>query len=153
MKRSAGILPYKIIDNDIYIYLEHPGGPYWQGINEWSICKGEFKKVNERAINAAIREFGEESGTIIDKNKLEYLASRKVSGDKLVILFIANVDIDPSKMSSNTFKLESPKGSGIIKEYPEMDKAEWFLLEDAYDIIFNNQKYFLDKLEKRLSEV
>ena len=44
MKRSAGILPYKIIDKDIYIYLEHPGGPYWDGINEWSICKGEYKK-------------------------------------------------------------------------------------------------------------
>ena len=105
MKRSAGILPYKVIENKIYIYLEHPGGPYWDGVNEWSVCKGEYKRGIETARQAAIREFGEESGTIIDISKLEYLASNKVSGDKLVVLFMANVDIDPSKMTSNTFKL------------------------------------------------
>ena len=53
LKRSAGILPYKYIDEDVYIYLEHPGGPFWKGKDEWSICKGEY--TEEKAIDAAIR--------------------------------------------------------------------------------------------------
>ena len=149
MKRSAGILPYKIVDKKIYVYLEHPGGPYWQGINKWSICKGE-KRYKEKACMTAIREFCEESGTLIDREELDYLVSNKVSNDKLVILFIANVDIDPTKMTSNTFKKEFPKGSGIICEFPEMDEANWFLIDDAYDVIFDNQVFFLRRLYDKL---
>lgn len=150
MKRSAGILPYKIIDNKVYVYLEHPGGPFWKDINEWSLCKGEYKLNNESSKKAAIREFYEESGTKIKATDLEYLSSHKVSNMKLVIVFIVNVDIDPSKMVSNTFKREFPKGSGVIREFPEMDKADWFLLDDAYDIIFKSQVFFLDRLKERL---
>ena len=73
MKRSAGILPYKIENKRMYVYLEHPGGPYWKGINKWSICKGEYNIKNEKAIDAAVREFYEESGSKIEKGEILYL--------------------------------------------------------------------------------
>ena len=107
LKRSAGILPYKYIDNDVYIYLEHPGGPFWEKKDEWSICKGEY--TEEKAIDAAIREFYEESGTKVDKDKLTFLTSYKINKRKIVTLYITNMDIDVSKMTSNTFTREYPK--------------------------------------------
>ena len=136
MKRSAGILPYKYIDNEIYVYLEHPGGPFWDGIDKWSVVKGEYS--NEKAINAARREFLEESGFDI-KEDLEYLGSFKLK-DKLVIIFCLEKDLDVSKMKSNTFIRDS-------KEYLEMDEARWFKIDEAYDKIFNRQKKILDRLK------
>ena len=145
MKKSAGILPYKIINNKLYVYLEHPGGPYWKNIDKWSICKGELN--NESIKSAAIREFKEETGTEIKIEELQYLCSRKISRQKLVIIFVVNKDIDSTKMQSNTFKLESPKGSGIFHEYPEMDKASWFEINEAEEKIMSSQKYFLQRLK------
>ena len=136
MKRSAGILPYKYIDNELYVYLEHPGGPFWDGIDKWSVVKGEYS--NEKAINAARREFLEESGFDI-KEDLEYLGSFKLK-DKLVIIFCLEKDLDVSRMKSNTFIRDS-------KEYLEMDEARWFKIDEAYDKIFNRQKKILDRLK------
>ena len=150
MRRSAGIIPYKIVDNDIYIYLEHPGGPYWKGINKWSICKGEFNKGKEKATTAAVREFYEESNFKIEEQELDYLSSYKVSNNKLLIIFIANTDIDCSRMKSNTFKKVF---NGVLKEFPEMDEAKWFKLDDAVDIIFDNQVVFLNKLKEKVSSI
>jgi predicted NUDIX family NTP pyrophosphohydrolase len=145
MKRSAGILPYKYENNKLYVYLEHPGGPFYENIDTWSICKGEY--VKEKAIDAAIREFKEESGFSIDKKNLSFLSSRKVNSQKIVTVFITKTDIDPSKMTSNTFTKEYPKGSGKICEFPEMDEGKWFSIDEAYKKIFKSQIPFLYKLE------
>ena len=107
MKRSAGILPFKIVDNKLFVYLEHPGGPYWQDKDLWSICKGEYS--NEKAIDAAIREFKEETNFEINKKDLFFIGSEKQeSTNKLVTIFGVETDFDVKKMSSNTFKLELP---------------------------------------------
>lgn len=145
MKRSAGILPFKIEQNEIYVYLEHPGGPYWQDIDKWSICKGEYK--DEKAIDAAVREFKEETNFSVNKQKVFFLGSKKQQAtNKLVIVFAVNQDIDPSMMKSNYFKLEWPPLSGTIQEFPEMDKASWFNINEAKDKIFAGQLIFLNKL-------
>ena len=146
MKRSAGILPYKYVDDKIYVYLEHPGGPYYENRDIWSICKGEY--IKEKAIDAAVREFREEAGVSISKDELTYLSSHKVDNRKLVTIFITKTDIDPSKMTSNTFTREYPKDSGIINEYPEMDEAKWFSLNDAKGKIFPSQLKLLRKFEE-----
>lgn len=145
MKRSAGILPYKIEDGHLKVFLEHPGGPFWKGIDKWSICKGEY--LNEPAILAAIREFKEESGYEINSKDLRFLGSIKQKSGKLVTLFIVNKDLDCLKVKSNTFKREWPIGSGNICEFPEMDEARWFEIEIAKEKILSGQKNFLNKLE------
>lgn len=145
MKRSAGILPYKIEEGVLKIYLEHPGGPFWMNIDKWSICKGEY--TSEKAIDAALREFKEETGFELDKEELFYLGSKKQSSNKLVTVFTILVDLDVTKMKSNTFKREWPKGSGVMKEFPEMDEARWFSIEEASEKIFDGQKIFLEKLK------
>ena len=136
MKRSAGILPYKYIDNELYVYLEHPGGPFWEGVDKWSVVKGEYD--NEKAINAARREFLEESGFDI-KEDLEYLGSFKLK-NKLVIMFCLEKDLDVTKMKSNTFIRDA-------KEYNEMDEARWFSIDDASLRVFNRQRKIIDRLK------
>ena len=136
MKHSAGILPYKYIDNELYVYLEHPGGPFWEGVDKWSVVKGEYD--NEKAINAARREFFEESGFDINED-LEYLGSFKLK-NKLVIMFCLEKDLDVTKMKSNTFIRDA-------KEYNEMDEARWFSIDEAYLKVFNRQRKIIDRLK------
>ncbi len=147
MKKSAGIIAYKIIDNKIYIFLAHMGGPYWEGINTWSILKGEHDK-KEKILNTAIREFHEECGREVVFKDLFYIHSEKQSSNKLVVFFAGETDIDSAKCFSNTFSLEWPKGSGNIQEFPEMDKYEWFPIEEAKKIILKGQRKSLIKLER-----
>ncbi len=148
MKRSAGVLPYKIENNELKVYLEHPGGPFWDGKDKWSICKGEYN--NERAIEAAIREFGEESGFKLEEKELEYLGSQKLkSTNKLIVIFIVNKDLDVTKMKSNTFELEYPVESGKVNSYPEMDEGRWFTIKEAKEKILKGQDRILEKLEDK----
>lgn len=139
MKRSAGILPYKYIDNSLYVYLEHPGGPFWEGVDKWSVVKGEY--TNEKVIDAARREFLEESGFDI-KEELEYLGTFKLK-NKLLVMFMVEKDLDVTKMNSGFFKREF---NGTICEYPEMDEARWFKIEDAYQCIFDRQISILNRI-------
>lgn len=141
MKRSAGIIPYKIIDNKLYVYLERPGGPFCKNKNKWSVVKGEY--TTEKAIEAARREFLEESGFDIQDN-LEYLGTFKLK-NKLLVMFTVNKDLDVSKMKSNTFKREY---NGEVMEFNEMDEARWFIIDEAYSYIFDRQVHILDKLKE-----
>ncbi len=151
MKRSAGIVAYKIEKGKIYIFLAHMGGPYWQGKNVWSILKGELKK-EERAKEAAIREFEEECGQKVLFQNLEYLHTEKQKSRKLVTFFSAEIELDPSICFSNTFQKEFPKGSGIIQEFKEMDNYRWVPLEEAKEIILSGQRKSICKLETRLKK-
>lgn len=150
LKRSAGILAYKIEGGICKVLLCHFGGPYWEGIDKgaWSIPKGELN-INENILTAAKREFNEETNLSI-KGELKYLSSRKVSHRKLAIIFYLNEDFDLSNCSSNTFKLEWPKDSGKIKDFPEMDKYEWMDIAKAKDMILSNQLFFVERLEEVL---
>ncbi len=148
MKKSAGVLPYKIDDNKVYVYLEKPGGPFWKDKDSWSICKGEYEK--ERPIAAAIREFKEESGFDVDEKDLVFLCSTKIRSNKIATIFIVNQDFDSTKMTSNTFMIEWPIGSGKMCEFPEMIEGKWFEIEEAKSKIFKGQIRVLDKLEEYL---
>ena len=150
MKKSSGILAYKIEDNIIKVLLCHFGGPYWENtdVGAWSIPKGLVEK-KEKIIEAAKREFKEETNLNL-KTNIEFLASKKISNKKLVIIFYTNSDFDLSNCQSNTFELEHPEGSGIIQTFPEMDKYEWMPMDKAKGKIIPNQLFFLNQLELKL---
>ena len=142
LKRSAGILPYKIVDNKIYVFLAHPGGP--ENIEKWSICKGEYDR-KEKAINASIREFYEETSYKLNKDDLKYLYSKKINPRKIATVFIINKDLDTNIKSNDFTWIDN-------KKYPEMDKANWFEINDAYKVINKSQYKFLDKLGNYINE-
>lgn len=150
MKRSAGILAYRKKGDQIEVFLEHMGGPYWQKKDNgaWSIPKGEYEE--ERAIDAAIREFKEETGFELEASELTFLSSEKQPNQKLVSIFIVEHDFDAISIKSNIFKIEWPPKSGKWKEFPEMDRAEWFTIDEAKNKVLKGQVIFLNKLEQYL---
>ena len=150
MKRSAGVLPYKFENGVYWFLLAHPGGPYWQGIDKWSICKGEYSK-KEKCLSATIREFKEETGKNI-KGNFFFVGSQKQKSGKLVTIFSVLSEIDTSFMSSNAFLLEYPKKSGQMQTFPEMDAIKWFTYEQAKEKIFPGQIKLLEKLRCLLEQ-
>ena len=142
LKDSAGILVYKIGDNRIKVLLCHLGGPYWQHMDHgsWTIPKGEF--CEEKAILAAIREFREETDFYINIEELAFLGSKKQLSNKLAIIFDAFHDFDVSQASSNTFVIEWPKGSGNFQEFPKVNSAKWFDIDEAKKKIIKRSTLF-----------
>ncbi len=149
MKRSAGVLVYRKKENQLEVLLCHMGGPYWKEIDlgGWSLPKGEA--FHEKVIDTALREFHEETNLSVPKEELQFLGSKKQSNRKLVIMFAIEKDFDLTDTHSNTFQKEWPKGSGIMCEFPEMDRYEWFSLDEAQKKILKGQIYFLEKLKEK----
>ena len=58
-------------------------------------------------------------------------------------------DFDPATLRSNTFAMEWPPRSGKEREFPEVDRAEWFSPEQARLKINPAQAAFLDRLLAR----
>ena len=149
---SAGILLHRESPAGTEVLLVHPGGPFWarKDAGAWSIPKGEFGS-DEDALTAAQREFTEETGVRID-GPFATLGTVKQSGGKLIHGFVAAADFDAGKIVSNTFRLEWPPRSGRFAEFPEVDRAAWFSLEEAAVKINPAQAAFLARLSAALAD-
>lgn len=156
-KQSAGILLYRRRadhqtaapgSNLLEVFLVHPGGPFWKNkeAGVWTIPKGEFTS-DEPALDAAVREFREETGTTL-KGPFQALSPIRQKGGKRVFAWASPGDLDPTKLVSNTFELEWPRGSGKQAAFPEVDKGGWFSLPDARAMINPAQVGFLEELEE-----
>ena len=112
MRKSAGILLYRLINKELEVFLIHPGGPFWKNKENgsWSIPKGELGE-NEDALNAAIREFEEETGSKLSGHFIQ-LSPIKQKGGKIVFAWALESDINAKTIVSNTFKIEWPLKSG-----------------------------------------
>ena len=134
------------------VLLVHPGGPFWAKKDDgaWSIPKGEFTD-GEEPLAAARREFAEEMGAA-PAGELMPLSSIKQPGGKLVFAWALRCEFDASALKSNTFSMEWPPKSGKQREFPEVDKAAWFSIEDARVKILKGQAPFLDRLLELLSK-
>jgi predicted NUDIX family NTP pyrophosphohydrolase len=149
VKRSAGILMHRQRDGALEVLLVHPGGPLWarKDAGVWTIPKGEFE--HEDALAAARREFEEETGTAVDGNFVTLSPCTQKSG-KIVYAFAVEGDFDVRTVKSNTFEMEWPPRSGRRGTFPEIDRAEWFSLEQAAEKINPAQRGFLLELVQKL---
>lgn len=147
--QSAGLLPYRFGARGIEVFLVHPGGPFWAKKDEgaWSVAKGEFSE-GEEALEAALREFEEETGVRAQGPFLALAPVRQKSG-KRVYAWAVETDLDADRIRSNTFELEWPPKSGQIRQFPEVDRAAWFDLAEARLKINPAQAAFLDELAER----
>ncbi len=150
-RQSAGILLYRRASDRLEVLLVHPGGPFWarKDLGAWSIPKGEHE-VGEDPEQAARREFAEETGASLAQAELVPLGEVRQKSGKIVRAFAAEGDFDPTTLQSNTFELEWPPRSGRILVVPEVDRAEWFDLEEASKRMFEAQRPFLARLENEL---
>jgi predicted NUDIX family NTP pyrophosphohydrolase len=147
---SAGIVLWRRREGVLEVLLGHPGGPFFAKKDDWSVLKGEAE-AGEDLQAVARREFEEESGTPIaeDAEMIELGEIRQKSG-KVVVAWAVEGDLDPATAVSNTFELEWPPRSGRMQEFPEVDRVEWFTLEDARARMRAAQAPFLDRLEQAL---
>ncbi len=150
MKKSAGLLLYRFVQHQLQVLLVHPGGPFWKNKDEgaWTIPKGELAN-DEPALEAAIREFTEETGYRPEGPYRALKEVRQKSG-KCIQAFAAKGEIDVSRITSNSFELEWPPRSGRKQQFPEVDKAAWFSLPEACQKINPAQAALLKELEELL---
>src|SRR4051812_29166220 len=146
-KRSAGILLHRTRDNAREVLLVHPGGPFWarKDAGAWSIPKGEYED-GEDARACAMREFGEEIGSPAPEGDLVELGEVRQKSGKVVTAWALEGDADADDITSNTFALEWPPRSGKTQEFPEIDRAQWFSLDEARERILPAQAPLLDRL-------
>ncbi len=150
-KRSAGIVVFKRKDARLEVLLVHPGGPLWKNkdTGAWSIPKGEPEE-GEELLSAAQRELREEIG-LEPKGDLKDLGSIQQKGGKTVHAWAFEVDADMVVAQvSNSFELEWPPRSGKRQTFPEIDRAEFFSLEEAAIRINQAQRAFLERLSMRM---
>ena len=150
---SAGILLYRGDPGRHEVLLVHPGGPWWrrQEAGAWSIPKGECM-ADEEPYLAARREFVEELGVAPPDREALPLGEIRQRAGKRVLAWALPGDLDASAIRSNTFNLEWPPHSGKFRDFPEVDRAEWFPVETARQRINPAQVELLDRLEAALGE-
>ena len=149
-QRSAGILLFRRRRGTIEVLLAHPGGPFWAKRDEgaWSIPKGVYEP-GEDGLSAARREFAEETGAPTEGEAVALGAFRQSSA-KTVDVWAIEGEFDPARLKSNTFTLEWPPRSGRRREVPEIDRVQWFALDEASRKMLKGQRPILQALLRGL---
>ena len=146
--RSAGILLYRRADGGaVEVLIGHMGGPFWarKDAGGWSIPKGEAGP-DEEPLDVARREFAEELGVPVPASEFLDLGELRVTSGKLLTVWAAEGDLDADSTRSNTFTIEWPPRSGRVQEFPEIDRAAWFGVDQAREKLVKGQVPFLDRL-------
>jgi predicted NUDIX family NTP pyrophosphohydrolase len=130
------------------VLLVHPGGPFWaqKDAGAWSIPKGEYEDGDDPR-ECARREFEEELGTPLPGGaELTEIGTVKLKSGKQITAYAVESDLDADAISSNTFTMEWPPRSGQMREFPEVDRAGWFGLEEAREKLNPAQAELLVRL-------
>jgi predicted NUDIX family NTP pyrophosphohydrolase len=132
--------------DELEVLLGHPGGPFWanKDLSAWTIFKGEMAEGDD-ALATARREFEEETGFRAEGDFLA-LGSVKQKGGKVVHAWAFEGDLDPAAIHSNSYRVQWPPGSGQWRSFPEVDRAQWFGLDEARRRINPAQVALLDTL-------
>jgi predicted NUDIX family NTP pyrophosphohydrolase len=149
LRESAGILLFRIAGRAPEVLLVHPGGPFWakKDLGAWSIPKGECEE-GEDPRDCALRELEEELGAppAVAADSLIELGSVRQKAGKVVHAWAAEGDFDPAALRSDAFAIEWPPRSGAEREFPEVDRAEWFAPAAARRKVLDAQAAFIDRL-------
>jgi predicted NUDIX family NTP pyrophosphohydrolase len=151
--RSAGLLLYRHNgDGGLEVLLGHLGGPFWakKDCGAWGIFKGEYVPGEEDPLDAARREFEEETGSPPPAGEPLALGETRQSTGKLVVAWALEGDLDADSVESNSFEMEWPPRSGRRESFPEIDRAAWFDTATARRKLLPAQVAFVDELERLL---
>ena len=148
---SAGVLLYRSRPAGLEVLLAHPGGPLFarKDAGHWTIPKGEVEP-GEELLAVARREFEEETGHPPPDGAIIELGSIVQKGGKVVHAWAIEGDLDPANAVSNTFELSWPPGTGLRQLFPEIDRVEWFDLDEARRRVKETQIPLLERLEATL---
>ncbi|MFE4021482.1 DNA mismatch repair protein MutT, partial [Streptomyces sp. NPDC059101] len=65
---------------------------------------------------------------------------------KVVTVWAVAADLDPAGIEPGTFEMEWPRGSGVLRSFPEIDRVAWWAPEQARARLVAAQREFLDRL-------
>ncbi|WNI26434.1 NUDIX domain-containing protein [Streptomyces sp. ITFR-16] len=152
-RRSAGLLLFRDRSPGFEVFIGHMGGPFWARRESaaWSVPKGEYGP-EEEAGAAARREFEEEFGHPVPEGAWVALGEARQSGGKTVTVWAVEADVDPAAAVPGTFTMEWPRGSGVLREFPEIDRFAWCTPEVAAERLVKGQRVFLDRLRDHLAQ-
>jgi predicted NUDIX family NTP pyrophosphohydrolase len=156
-RTSAGILLYRRAnepDGRLEVLLAHPGGPFFakRDLGDWTIPKGEPNGGEEPLQDVARREFAEETGTELDPAApMMKLGKIVQKGGKVVYAWAVEGDLDPGAASSMEFEMEWPPRSGLKAMFPEIDRVDWFELDEARRRVKPTQIPLIDRLAAKLA--
>jgi predicted NUDIX family NTP pyrophosphohydrolase len=148
---SAGILLWRRHGERVEVLLAHQGGPFWvtKDHGHWTVPKGEIEPGEER-VDVARREFAEETGHAVPDGPLVELGQVTQKSGKVVLAWAVEGDLDPATAFSNTYEVEWPPRSGRMQTFPEIDRVEWFDLDEAARRLKAAQVPFLERLAAAL---
>ncbi|WP_329444448.1 NUDIX domain-containing protein [Streptomyces canus] len=148
MRTSAGLLLFRHTDDGLEVLLGHMGGPFFarRDAGAWTVPKGEYEPDSEPAWDAARREFQEELGLPPPDREAVPLGEVRQTNGKVVTAWAIEADLDPATVVPGVFSMEWPPKSGQMREFPELDRVEWFGLDRARTVIVKAQDAFLDRL-------
>jgi len=150
-KVAGGLLMYRWVDQQLQVFLAHPGGPYFRDKDNgvWSIPKGEIEGEEDK-LTAAVREFEEEIG-FKPEGHFFYLGHAQQKGGKWNHIWAFEGDLPNQDIpQSNTFPMEWPPNSGKTQYFPEVDQVSFFDIPTAHLKLRDRQEVFLDWLEAEL---
>ena len=141
---------YRWRHGELEFFLAHPGGPYSRRKDDghWTIPKGE-PTAGEELLEVAQREFEEETGLKPCGPFIELGRIRQKGGKWVHAWGFAGDCTGPIK--SNTFSMEWPPGSGKQCAFPEVDRCEFFTLDQARRKIKETQIPLLERLVAALN--
>ena len=144
---SAGLLLYRRESSGWQVLVGHPGGPFWakRDAGAWSIPKGEHGQ-DEEPLDAARREFQEELGVAPPDGAVHDLGTTRLKSGKVIRAFAVEGNLDPAAIAPGEFEMEWPPRSGRTARFPEIDRVEWFFVEEARRRLNPSQAAFLDRL-------
>ncbi|MFJ6410934.1 NUDIX domain-containing protein [Streptomyces hydrogenans] len=152
VRRSAGLLVFRRTDDGgVEVLIGHMGGPFWARREQaaWSVPKGEYGP-EEAPGAAARREFLEELGVPVPEGEWLDLGEVRQAGGKTVTVWAVEGDLDPAAVVPGTFTMEWPPRSGVLAEFPELDRVGWFAVDAAAPLLVTGQRVFLDRLVTRV---
>ena len=149
---SAGLLVYRRTGPRTDFLLAHPGGPLWarKDLGAWMVPKG-LVEPGEEPLNAALREFHEETG-LQPPSITHPLAPVRQAGGKTVLCWAAEGDLDLTAFRPGEFEMEWPPRSGRRARFPETDRIGYFDSHEALVSILPSQAPLIQETLLRLSE-
>ena len=126
------------------VLVGHMGGPFWarKDAAAWSFPKGAVEG-EEAPLEAALREFQEETGITPPPPPYVDLGVQKQRSGKSVQLFLVEADVDLEAFRPGTFPMTQ---RGRTFEVPELDRLRWVGVDEARKLLVGGQRPFLDLL-------
>ncbi len=131
------------------VFIVHPGGPFWKKKDRgaWSLPKGEVND-GENTFEAAKREFFEETGVVVPETDFLDLGNVRYKNKKTVHVFGFKGTGNERFVKSNFTELKMKSGRTL--KFPEVDRAQYFSLNEAKLKLHPVYLEILEKLKKAL---